>query len=197
MKKRISGKHLRLGCPCCDGGASANRRSFLKGSAAFGAAAAGGFFASATETVAQGVAATPPRGNEYVVKGGYVITMDRTLGDVPLGDVHVRNGAIVMVTLLATSKKGDKVGLHGPMTLIDEDGDKYKSEGGNARPQLREGVPVKIVWRFGPNSLGKSSAPSPKITRFASLSVAPTRASEVSALEFRNVPAELAKPKGK
>ncbi len=32
-----------------------------------------------------------------MIRGGYVITMDRTAGDIPAGDVHVRNGAIVGV----------------------------------------------------------------------------------------------------
>ena len=40
--------------------------------------------------------ALPPRG-EFVVRGGHVLTMDATLGDLPSGDVHVRDGAIVAV----------------------------------------------------------------------------------------------------
>jgi 5-methylthioadenosine/S-adenosylhomocysteine deaminase len=36
----------------------------------------------------------PPRG-EFVVRNGYVVTMDSQLGDIPRGDVHVRNGALV------------------------------------------------------------------------------------------------------
>jgi cytosine/adenosine deaminase-related metal-dependent hydrolase len=38
----------------------------------------------------------PPRG-EFVVRGGHVLTMDAALGDLPSGDVHVRDGAIVAV----------------------------------------------------------------------------------------------------
>jgi 5-methylthioadenosine/S-adenosylhomocysteine deaminase len=38
----------------------------------------------------------PARG-EFVVRGGHVLTMDATLGDLPSGDVHVRDGAIVAV----------------------------------------------------------------------------------------------------
>ena len=40
--------------------------------------------------------ALPPRG-EFVLRGGCVLTMDPTLGDIPSGDVHVRNGEIVAV----------------------------------------------------------------------------------------------------
>jgi 5-methylthioadenosine/S-adenosylhomocysteine deaminase len=36
----------------------------------------------------------PPRG-EFVVRNAYVVTMDSQLGDIPRGDVHVRNGALV------------------------------------------------------------------------------------------------------
>src|ERR1700710_1647585 len=45
---------------------------------------------------AQTAAALPARG-EFVVRGAHVLTMDAGLGDLPSGDVHVRNGAIVAV----------------------------------------------------------------------------------------------------
>lgn len=38
----------------------------------------------------------PARG-EFVIRNGYVMTMDATLGDIPHADVHVKNGAIVAV----------------------------------------------------------------------------------------------------
>lgn len=38
----------------------------------------------------------PPRG-EFVVRNAYVVTMDPKLGDLPRGDVHVRNGGIAAV----------------------------------------------------------------------------------------------------
>jgi len=38
----------------------------------------------------------PPRG-EFVVRNAYIVTMDAKLGDIPNGDVHVRNGALVAV----------------------------------------------------------------------------------------------------
>jgi 5-methylthioadenosine/S-adenosylhomocysteine deaminase len=44
----------------------------------------------------QAGAALPSRG-ELIVRGGYVVTMDGSLGDIPRGDVHVRAGSIVAV----------------------------------------------------------------------------------------------------
>ena len=38
----------------------------------------------------------PSRG-EFVVRGAYVMTMDPALGDIPGGDVHVKNGEIIAV----------------------------------------------------------------------------------------------------
>ena len=38
----------------------------------------------------------PARG-EFIVRGGHVLTMDASLGNLPAGDVHVRDGAIVAV----------------------------------------------------------------------------------------------------
>ena len=38
----------------------------------------------------------PPRG-EFVVRNAYVVTMDPKLGDIPVADVHVRNGSLVAV----------------------------------------------------------------------------------------------------
>jgi 5-methylthioadenosine/S-adenosylhomocysteine deaminase len=41
-------------------------------------------------------AGLPARG-EFVIRGAYVLTMDPALGELPSGDVHVRDGAIVAV----------------------------------------------------------------------------------------------------
>ena len=41
-------------------------------------------------------ASLPARG-EFVVRGAHVLSMDATIGDLPSGDVHVRDGAIVAV----------------------------------------------------------------------------------------------------
>ena len=85
-----------FGCSCCNANIVSNRRSFLLGGAALGVAGAGAFLAAPTGARAQGAAASP-RGGNFVLRGGYVITMDGPLGDIPIGDVHIRDGAIVAV----------------------------------------------------------------------------------------------------
>lgn len=65
---------------------SVSRRQFIGGSAAFG-------LASLQPTRAT----RAPSANEYLIKGGYVFTMDEDAGDLPRGDVHVRDGEIVAV----------------------------------------------------------------------------------------------------
>jgi 5-methylthioadenosine/S-adenosylhomocysteine deaminase len=39
----------------------------------------------------------PPARGEFVIRNGFVLTMDSALGDIPRGSVHVRNGEIVAV----------------------------------------------------------------------------------------------------
>jgi 5-methylthioadenosine/S-adenosylhomocysteine deaminase len=76
------------------------RRSFIGGIAAFGTVSA-----IPTPLLAQaqmgptGQAASsglPARG-EFVIRNGFILTMDSVLGDIPRGSVHVRNGEIVAV----------------------------------------------------------------------------------------------------
>ena len=70
------------------------RRSFMRGAAALGAAAAGGF---ASPLSAQTGGASLPARGEFTIQNAYVMTMDPTLGDIAGGAVHVRNGDIVAV----------------------------------------------------------------------------------------------------
>jgi hypothetical protein len=113
----------------------------------------------------------------------------------------VRNGRDVFVTVLATSKKGDHAAPGNTMTLVDDDGDKYVgiTAGGVGGPvTLREGVPVKLRWRFGPNPFtGQSSAPSPKIARFTLVSLSAGGGFRAQPVEFRNVPAVVSSSKKK
>jgi 5-methylthioadenosine/S-adenosylhomocysteine deaminase len=76
-----------------------DRRGILTGSTALGVA---GFmsqraFAQAGPDVPVGPAAALPARGEFVVRGAHVLTMDPALGELPSGDVHVRDGAIVAV----------------------------------------------------------------------------------------------------
>src|SRR5262249_11129160 len=70
-----------------------SRRSLLSGVAAMSRAAGAG---QATAVESRGTFKLPNRG-ELVIRSAYVMTMDPTLGDIPRGDVHVKNGAIVAV----------------------------------------------------------------------------------------------------
>jgi hypothetical protein len=111
----------------------------------------------------------------------------------------IRNGAEATVTLLATSKSGEKRAPQGMMFITDGDGNKYSGMplAGFVAPQvLREGVPLKLVWRFGPNALKQGTAPPAKLTSFKSV-VAESQQFAGSGVEFRDVPAILPTPKKK
>ena len=71
--------------------ANISRRNVLKAGAAIGAAAL-----APRALFAQGAPSLPSRG-EFVVRGATVLTMDPAVPDLPAGNVHVRDGAIVAV----------------------------------------------------------------------------------------------------
>ena len=78
-----------------------NRRGFLEAIAAAGslglaACATSGQNGSRLAAADRKPGKLPSRG-EFVVRNAYVVTMDPQLGDIPDGDVHVRNGALVGV----------------------------------------------------------------------------------------------------
>jgi cytosine/adenosine deaminase-related metal-dependent hydrolase len=75
------------------------RRQLLGTTLAVGAAS---LVPAASPALAQGAPASgaarslPARG-EFIIRGAYLLTMDAKLGDIPNGDIHVRNGEIVAV----------------------------------------------------------------------------------------------------
>lgn len=71
------------------------RRDVLRGAAAIGATALLPPLPAAAQS-GGGYARLPARG-EFIIRNAYVLTMDERLGDLPHGDIHVRNGAIVAV----------------------------------------------------------------------------------------------------
>jgi 5-methylthioadenosine/S-adenosylhomocysteine deaminase len=75
-----------------------NRRSILTATTALGAAGLlpRGALAQAAAPASRPAAPLPARG-EFVVRGAHVLSMDDKIGDMPSGDVHVRDGAIVAV----------------------------------------------------------------------------------------------------
>ncbi len=76
-------------------GTGMSRRGFIGGIG--GAAAVGLTGVTAAPAAATGPSRGLPRRGEFTVRGAYVLTMDPKLGDIPGGDVHVRNGRIVAV----------------------------------------------------------------------------------------------------
>jgi 5-methylthioadenosine/S-adenosylhomocysteine deaminase len=71
-----------------------HRRGFFALAGGFAAALALGETKSAQ---AQGAAGALPARGEFLVRGGHLLTMDANLGDLPAGDLHVRDGAIMAV----------------------------------------------------------------------------------------------------
>src|SRR3954452_18692833 len=70
------------------------RRGLLSATAAAGAAGFAGDIKLAQAQRAGGAAQAP---GEYLIRDAFVLSMDAPIGDLPRGDIHVRNGAIVAV----------------------------------------------------------------------------------------------------
>jgi 5-methylthioadenosine/S-adenosylhomocysteine deaminase len=82
-------------------GAAIDRRGFVKGLAGLGLAgmaraSAVAQTSPASQRSTRAVRRLPGRG-EFVIRRGHLLTMDDRLGEIPEGDVHVRNGEIVAV----------------------------------------------------------------------------------------------------
>ena len=77
-----------------------DRRAILTGTTALGAAGllpARVLAQSGAPAPGTGPAASLPARGEFVVRGAHILSMDDAIGDLPSGDVHVRDGAIVAV----------------------------------------------------------------------------------------------------
>ena len=78
---------------CCSGFFSLGRRRLLKGAAGGLMLGSAGFLPGCAAVQGGGTRV----GSEFVIRNAYIITLERGIGDIPRGDVHVRNGAIVAV----------------------------------------------------------------------------------------------------
>ena len=85
------------------------RREFLGGVAALGALGLPG----CASLAAGGEGGRLPGRGEVVIRNAYVMTMDTKLGDLPVADVHVRDGAIVAV--------GPNLGASGARSIDGRD----------------------------------------------------------------------------
>ena len=101
----------------------------LAGRVAIVTGAAGGIAAGlaawrAPQVMAQSAASAsgtaPGARGEFVLRGGHVLSMDARVGDLPSGDVHVRNGVIVAVGVGVAMRVSAKstVCVVAPCTLI-------------------------------------------------------------------------------
>lgn len=114
-----------------------------------------------------------------------------------------RKGEQAMVTLLAKSLDGVKQGPQGKMVLVDLEGNQFEGfpiGGFGVPPQLREGVPLKLIWVFGKRNafdVAPRPIPSAKIKQFAHLSVETGPGGGDSGIEFREIPAVVPAAVGK
>jgi 5-methylthioadenosine/S-adenosylhomocysteine deaminase len=91
-----------------------NRRSVLAGSTLLGAAS---LLPQRAFAQAGAPAAGLPARGEFVVRGAHVLTMDPALGELPSGDVHVRNGAIVAVAASVPAPGAEVIDGHGTICM--------------------------------------------------------------------------------
>jgi cytosine/adenosine deaminase-related metal-dependent hydrolase len=96
-----------------------NRRGFM--GAAAGAAGAAAGPAGPAEAAASPASSSGHDRREFVVRGAYVLTMDAALGDLPDGEVHVRDGRIVAVgrRLATRAQRLDGSGMVVMPGLVD------------------------------------------------------------------------------
>jgi 5-methylthioadenosine/S-adenosylhomocysteine deaminase len=74
-----------------------SRRALIKNTVATGAVSIFCRASFAQMGRSAGFTASLPERGEFVIRNAYVMTMDADLGDIPGGDVHVRNGQIIAV----------------------------------------------------------------------------------------------------
>src|SRR4051794_1488510 len=86
---------------------SLSRRSFV-GASAVALADAG--------AQAQAAARLPARG-EYLIRGAHILTMDPALGDLTAGDIHIRDGAIIVVAAKVNAPKASVIAAPGMFAL--------------------------------------------------------------------------------
>jgi cytosine/adenosine deaminase-related metal-dependent hydrolase len=64
----------------------------------------------------QAAASLPARG-EFIVRGAHVLSMDRSIGELPSGDVHVRDGTIIAVAASVAAPGADVLDGRGTICM--------------------------------------------------------------------------------
>ena len=94
---------------CCAGmNVRFSRRTLLGGVLAGSAIA---HELAAPKAWAQATPSLPARG-EFVIRGGYILTIDPSVPDLPVGDVHVRNGEIVAIAANIDAPGAEVIDAH-------------------------------------------------------------------------------------
>ena len=93
-----------------------DRRTVLAGTAALGAAALMPTRAAAQTKTPSADTTLPARG-EFVIRGAHVLSMDERVGDFAVGDVHVRDGAVVAVGASVTAPGAAVIDGHGMICM--------------------------------------------------------------------------------
>jgi len=151
------------------------------------------------------------RENEQLKKGGGGAAAKKAAAEdgesitrVTVDDVEYEYGGTrrifnnLLVTVYATSKKGNQRAPTGKMTLIDDQSEMYTGtvfetpQTQFGQPGLRQGIRFRLVWQFGNQP---SVAPPASVKRFAAVMIQRGNGfgGMLDPVEFRNVPTVLPK----
>jgi cytosine/adenosine deaminase-related metal-dependent hydrolase len=102
------------------GNSNFTRRQLIGGAAQLGLLTTGGMLGAnavaASSSKPQAAGGLPAQG-EYLIKGGYVMSMDAAIGDLELGDIHVKNGAIVAVAPGISARGAEVIDAAGMIVM--------------------------------------------------------------------------------
>ena len=98
---------------------SLTRRDVITGTAKLGllaatSVAAGNACSQSNESKTAG--GLPPQ-DEYLIRGGYILSMDEEVGELDRGDVHVKDGAIVAVASEVSAPDAEVIDAYGMIVM--------------------------------------------------------------------------------
>jgi cytosine/adenosine deaminase-related metal-dependent hydrolase len=138
-----------------------SRRSVLAGTTTLGAAS---LFPKRTlaqagsapvSRAADRPAATLPTRGEFVVRGAHVLTMDPAIADLPVGDVHVRDGAIVAVAANVSAPGAEVIDGKGMICMPGFVDTHFHLWTSLLRPVMRQDTPARgyfpVTAKLGPH----------------------------------------------
>ena len=121
---------------------SLQRRRFVAGAGAGLALGASGLLGACASLRTDG-------SRDYVIRNGHVVTMEREVGDLARGDVHVRDGAIVAVGPSITAPGADVIDANGMIVMpgfIDTHWHLWNTTLRNMQRHGQEYFPVKEAF---------------------------------------------------